>query len=294
MNRPFGPEPRLYPFQGEGLPRETFSHFLREIRQCLENNKHADSYGALFGIGLSPKTAIQCCIIGSRTPEKFFYPKELIHEGFRVPVFLQEDYIWPAAVAPPHSWVKTVKHAEKIDLSGYSVGLSRDTVEAGSFGFYAGNRERNIYGFTAAHCTPTAKSGDEVVSPSSLELTGRLQVALPYTSFSSASRKVTQKVQKEVEVMLREFTPEECENGCEIYNHELLGKRIILDGKPFGTIVRKKVIHKSGIIHQHNARLIAENHPDFMLPGLEKESEEIKENIPSRIEWCCFNVLEDR
>jgi hypothetical protein len=296
MDYPMRQAPRLYALPEHRIPQEAVSHFLTDIRQCLVSNQHEGSFGSLFGVGISADTTILCCVFGSRTPEKFIAPKELTYEwprGFRIPVLVTKDYICPA-FAPPRSWVSAVKNAQRIDLSGYSIGQGCDLQEAGSFGFFAENARQEIYGFTAAHCTPTAKPGDEIVSPSCAELTGRLKVALRHTSLSPPPRlPARQRLQKEVESLLREFTPIESEDGCEIDN-ELQRKRIMLNGKCLGTVIGKSAAPKSAIVQEHNVRLTAQKSKPFALPRCEENSAGSEGTIPSRIEWCCFKILEDR
>jgi hypothetical protein len=301
MNRAFGPEPRLYALSVKLISPRVISHFLQDIHRCLLSNKHTGSFGSLFNVGISANTKVMCCVFGSRTPEKFVAPKELICEGTSVPVLIIEDSANEATASnhPPSNWVnKPIRHAVEIDLSGYSVGQQGDMEEAGTFGFY-GEIDKSIYGFTAAHCTPRAEYGSTIASPSTRELTGRLAVAVQYTSFSPKPiRKLTAR-ETEVKSLLRDWRTEDSDEGCEIRemadSGEVRERRIKLHGREFGTVRGKSSAYVSDVLEEHNRRLGQQQALDFDLPEDEDRlEEEVGRERLSRIEWCCFEVLGDR
>ena len=90
--------------------------------------------------------------------------------------------------------------------------------EAGSFGFYGNVDKTELYGLTAAHCTPRARPGSTIVSPSTLELTGRLRYAARYISFAPNPLRTVRARDSEEEVisLLRDWQNEESEGGYEI------------------------------------------------------------------------------
>jgi hypothetical protein len=302
MDRSFGPEPRLYALSMQAIPIPVVSQFVQDIRKYLLENKHVDSFGSLFDVGVSANTKVMCCVFGSKTPDKFGAPTELISKEIRVPVLVINDSISAAALSnsPPPSWInQPVHHASKIDLSGYSVGQQGDMDEAGSFGFYAEMSQQVIYGFTAAHCTPRAEKESIIVSPSTRELTGRLQAAVRYTTFAPHPIRKVAAREAEVRSLLSDWKIEDFNEGCEIIDRvegdKIQARRIKLDGRYFGAVKGKSATYKGGILDEHNRRLDSQMAIGFGLPesvdGLEEE--DVNRKL-SRIEWCCFEVSKDR
>lgn len=305
MNHPFGPEPRLYALSVSCVSRRVISQILREIRRCLVQNRHADSFGSLFNVGISTNTKVMCCVFGSRTPDKFIAPTELICEGISVPVLIIEDSVNEAAASnPPSSWVnKAVHYAEKIDLSGYSVGQQGDMEEAGSFGFYGNTNKKACYGFTAAHCTPRAEDECIIVSPSTRELTGRLEVAVQYTSFAPNPVRIVRAREDEVQLLLRAWQSEDSDEGCRIReiteSGEIRERTIKLLGQKFGKVKGKSATYVEGVLEKHNGRLDQHNFDEgtavnFHLPDDDNVLQGEGGEKYSRIEWCCFEVSSDR
>jgi hypothetical protein len=306
MNQPFGPEPRLYALPVSCISRRAFSQFLREIQRCLVQNKHAESFGSLFNVGISTNTKVMCCVFGSRTPETFIAPTELICEGTSVPVLIIEDSVNDAATSsPPSRWInKPVHYAEKIDLSRYNVGQQGDMEEAGSFGFYGNNDKGTCYGFTAAHCTPRAEDGSIIVSPGTRELTGRLEVALQYTPFAPKPGRILRTKEEEVKSLLEFWQSEDSDKGCKICEKmesgEIRERTIKLLGRKFGTVKGKSATYMKGVLEEHNRRLDPSNFDhektlNFHLPYDENVLQKGEDGGKcSRVEWCCFEVMSDR
>jgi hypothetical protein len=76
--------------------------------------------------------------------------------------------------------------------------------EAGSFGLY-GDVDKIAYGFTATHYTLRAWHGSTIVSLSTLELTGRLEFAVRYTSFALNLLRTVRAREEEVMSLLRDW-----------------------------------------------------------------------------------------
>jgi len=283
------------------VSRTIIQQFLQAIRLVLEKNKHPDSFGSIFDVGISTSTRVTCCVFGSKSPGTFVVAKELRCGEISIPVLVIKDMIVNTAVSemPPPNWLTKIRHANNamVDLSGYSVGLEGDVCEAGSFGFY-GVHEEKIYGFTAAHCTPGAQQGSVIVSPSTRELTCRLQTVVPYTSFNpdTGSKKRLRPTvkQKEVKDLLLRWTQVDSTPGCEIVervgsgeSQEIRKREIMLLGQPFGTVEAISTAYKLGVLEEHNQRLKELNTELFALPG-----EALTEggSTQSNVEWCCFKV----
>lgn len=312
MSRTFGPEPRLYALSVESTPKGVMSRFLQEIRRYLVVNKDPDSFGSLFNVGVSTNTKVMCCVFGSRNPNKFKAPKELIYGDTSVPVLIIADSVNEAATSngPPTSWVtKPVRSSVKIDLSGYSVGQKGDMDEAGSFGFYGDIDKKAFYGFTAAHCTPKAEYGSIIVSPSTRELTGRLEVAVQYTSFAPTPKWIQPRKEAEVRALLGEWSTEDSDEGCKVReihdSGEIRERRIILTGPQLGIVRGKSATYVREVLEKHNRLLNQQllgqqdlqQHKvsNFHLPYNENGlGEEKGRERFSRIEWCCFEVSEER
>jgi hypothetical protein len=299
MNRPFGPGPRIYSqLSAISIPRDAFLNFLHKIRACLMTNKHVHSYGSLFNIGMSANTSVICCVFGTRTPGLFKAPMEMIYEEISIPVLIVSDSIDNTAITPPDSWInKPVRHAFEIDLGGYSLGQEGDVEEAGSFGFYGDVDKTELYGFTAAHCTPRARPGSTIVSPSTLELTGRLGCAARYTSFAPNPLRTIHAREEEVISLLKDWQNEESEDGYEIREPLISGgireRRLKLNGRRFGMVVATSASYISGVLEEHNSRLHQQN-LKFNLPDDSDITGAGNGTTSSRIEWCCFEVSKDR
>lgn len=306
MDRTFGPEPRLYALSVRSMSKKVISQFIRDIRRVLEKNKHADSFGSLFNVGISTNTRVMCCVFGSSTPDQFLAPRELVCEGISASVLVIQDCINGTATSSraPASWLnRPVREAVEIDLSGYSVGEQGDMEEAGTFGFYGDDDERAIFGFTAAQCTPGADRGSVIVSPSTCELTGRLEAAVTYTSFAPNPKRIHSQREAEVESLLKNWINEECHEGCLIRECmesdegvRTRERKVKLLGRKFGTVKGKSETYKGNILEEHNRRLGEEKVPGFDLPEIPRElqEEEGSGTTLSRIEWCCFEVSIDR
>lgn len=306
MNRSFGPEPRLYALSVRSVSKKAISQFVGDVGRVLEKNKQAGSFGSLFNVGISKNTRVMCCVFGSTTPDKFLAPTELTCEGISASVLVIQDSINRTGTLgdAPASWLNQPVHdAMEVDLSGYSVGEQGDMEEAGTFGFYGGDDERVIYGFTAAHCTPQADRGSVIVSPSARELTGRLENIVPYTSFAPNPRRIHSQRESEVRSLLGNWINEECREGCLIRERiesdegsPARERKVKLLGWKLGTVKGKSATYKFNIVEEHNRRLEEEKARGFNLSDIQNElhEEEGSRKTLSRIEWCCFEVLRDR
>jgi len=282
------------------VPRTITPQLLKEIGIILKRNKHPGSFGSIFDVGISTNTRVTCCVFGSKSPGTFVVAKELCCGKASIPVLVIEDMIDNTTISkmPPTNWLKMIRHANNgmVDLSGYSVGLEGDVNEAGSFGFYGVHKEK-IYGFTAAYCTPGAQQGSVIVSPSTRELTCRLQTAVRYTSFSPEGSKIgpSPGKQKEVEDLLGRWTQADSTPGCEIVervgsgeSQKIKNREIMLLGEPFGTVKAISSTYKLDVLEEHNQRLRGLNAELFTLPGEGDLGQGGR--IRSLVEWCCFEV----
>jgi hypothetical protein len=308
MDRLFGTQPHLYAVSLNFASTTAISEFLSEIHSILEKNKHPDSFGSIFDVGISKSTRVSCCIFGSKRPDLFDVATNLDSGLISVPVLLIKDTIVNAEInnslTPLSNWLQKPRHATdgKVDLTGYSVGLKDDIYNAGSFGFY-GILDQKAYGFTAAHCISEAREGI-IVSPSTRELTYQLNVALPYTRFAapeSASGFLSSNKLEEVRNLLNSWDQCDSESGCDIVdntNESETRRSVKLLGKKFGDVVAVSSGFKRRVLEDHNSQLPTDS--QFMLPGdTEGLSEDDKNRLEkdptrSRIEWCCFEVSEDR
>ena len=298
MDRTFGPEPHLYAVSVGSMSRTVVSQFLQDIRDVLKANKHPNSFGSIFDVGISTNTRVMFCVFGSKSPDKFNVDPELRYEGISIPVVVVEDAITDAALDPTRlpNWQKNIRDAT-VDLCGYSVGHEGVVSDAGSFGFY-GVHQGEIYGFTAAHCTPGAGPECVIVSPSTVELSGRLQYIAPYTSFNPGPpMHHSPSKQREVERLLKKYRREDSSPGCDIILEPGGPPREIkLLGQQLGTVKAISATNKKlGVIEKHNQRL-QELQVQFLLPIDHRDFEQAIQNNTtlSRVEWCCFEVLNYR
>ena len=91
------------------------------------------------------------------------------------------------------------------------------------------------------------------------------------------------------------------DNGCLIREraksddgYRIQERKVKVLGRKFGTVREKSTTYKSGMLEDHNRRLEEQQAPGFDLPGDRDGLVEEESGRFSRIEWCCFEVLEER
>lgn len=173
---------------------------------------------------------------------------------------------------------------EKVGLSCISVG-GRDCLrKMGSFGGWLATKdERRKLGLTCAHCLPSSDIGTTIVSPSTSEITSRLDYIIQYTRYCPESRpSICQSniMEEEVEYLRARYPSLSDNDGVELRD----GSKIKLVGPDLGTLVAKRE-HQSRILNQHNQLLQDQGKAGFALQG----------SAPlSRLDWAVFEGCESR
>ena len=118
-----------------------------------------------------------------------------------------------------------------VNITDVSLGLKYDLDEVGSCRGWWPTGLGYTYGLACAYTMPNGTLGSVIVSPSSLELTARLQVYLPYASLGLQSHGISSKKADVCHHLISHYEQSEYYDGAEMKD----GKRKALAGDPLGT-----------------------------------------------------------
>lgn len=134
-------------------------------------------------------------------------------------------------------------------------------------------------------------------------MTGRLAVAVQYTSIAPNPRGIVRARESEVQSLLNVWQSEDSDEGCRIRetteSGEIRERTVKLLGKKFGKVKGKSATYVNSVLEKHNGRLDQQNLEggtalNFHLPDDDSVRQEEGGEKYSRIEWCCFEVSSDR
>ncbi|KAF8249534.1 hypothetical protein K440DRAFT_640904 [Wilcoxina mikolae CBS 423.85] len=171
---------------------------------------------------------------------------------------------------------------------GVLKGAEWSVDQAGSFGGYSCKLLSldAQYGLTAAHCVPGAAISDSIISPSTIEVTDRLQRLIAYTSYALSSdsdeerkiqgkpprRRVNKIKDSEVGEMLVKYQQRDSDSHPNQTLHR---------GDCLGAIIDYQFKHTPRVIERHNLNLSREEYAT--------QQEDI-----SRLDWALFTVEKPR
>lgn len=271
------------------LPISVLSIANEFIRHTLEEYHQSGSYGTVMRHNkrLNQRT-VPTIILGfpdiAVVPE-ICTPTPIAH----IPVVVVKDR---AALAGsiPTTWRKCINHKERVGIANVSIGGKETMQEAGSFGGWFSISDGTKLGLTCAHCLPDCAIGSRVASPSTTEITARLDSIIRYTELGpepgpeSLDRRLPRSKKREAEVasLRAQYTELPDDFGVELRD----GTKIKLVGPDLGIIIAKQE-HNVPILERHNERLRNRPGPrrEFSLPeGISQ----------SRLDWAVFRGFEHR
>ena len=270
INSRFTLAPTFYPASNSTNPK-----LQNVIASHLKHNAQDRSYGIILDVGLSSRTLVTCCVYGCTDYDGFQAPEQFSQESSTVPVLIVKDSVLDAScmwcrkfsverqkwsTSAVHGYESSMRSFETtVDLSGYSIGLE-DQHEVGTFGFYGYNQHGETRGFTAHHAVSSAQRGASLVSPSTLELSLRLEML-------RNGKKLGQKSQLEKNVLHTTFAnylPDPTSTYVCGGNHT---GAMVVYGKNFGRVIDYTEAFKKDVIFTHNERLHEEGLKEFDYPS---------------------------
>ena len=201
------------------------------ISETLRENDQEGSYGLV--VGMNVKNEVFPAVV-------FGFPDvdsaAVNGGGLGLPLYVRPDRMTNSAtnlLGCP--WARKPIRDEAITLSGLSIGGASCLEDAGSFGGFPVDDGGDIHGMTARHCLPGMRDGDPVSSPSSLELTARLQHIVNYTQYQPEKfvRRIVK--EREAEELLNKYRLVDRAGGvpCKI---EGSLRTIMLEGPKIGIV----------------------------------------------------------
>jgi len=141
---------------------------------------------------------------------------------------------------------------------------------AGSFGGFLKRPSvlGRHFGITAAHCVPGARTGMPVCSPSTLEVTSRLNRLIRYTRFAPKAKRLRGSTNQELEVqgLLENFRFHHCASGVQFLPDPNIDDQVaagVFSGGTVGTIVTSHFGSHSDILHWYDQELRRHGLPHF-------------------------------
>ena len=248
----------------------------RWCSKLLTKHSVESSYCLIAGIVSEEGSIAPTLIIGY--PDTKIIPKE--RPPFTIEYLYKEDEIQD--VVGYRDWAAgVVEEREKVSLENVSLGIRDCISEAGSFGGYLRDSDGNLFGLTAAHCLPDALPGTEVVSPSTLELTGRLNLIVPYTNHSPEQLATRKWRQEEADGLLQRFERRSDPEGVQVVGAGGDIERVKLVGKKFGSVVATKFEDTAGLLQIHNEELLSHGATSFS---------EVDPAQKSRLDYAIFTI----
>ncbi|RPA97333.1 hypothetical protein L873DRAFT_1691306 [Choiromyces venosus 120613-1] len=155
-------------------------------------------------------------------------------------------------------------------------------LEAGSFGGWLLTQDGTKFGLTCAHCLPGCLVGNTVASPSTTEITARLDNIIRYTHLCPQSRRLPRSKEREAEVALlkAQYMQLPDNNGVELRD----GSKIKLIGPDLGILIAKRE-HYTPILERHNQLLRSHTRREVCLESAIAQS---------RLDWAIFKGSESR
>jgi len=250
----------------------TIQNCLTLIRDTLEAEAQVKSWGTILLYGTKQEEMKPTIIFGFGDPDA----SRIQPSRFPLPILVVPDQATSAGMLIPSStWINETREKSEINLTDISLGLKNDLDWGGSFGGWWRTGLGDMYGLTCAH---TMSNATVIVSPSSLELTARLQIYLPYSTLGLYSHGLSRKKDDVCHHLTSRY---ECEHddGPEMKD----GKRMALAGDPLGTFKGAEMTYLP-ILQTHNCRL-----PEDKRFALES-------GIPlaSRLDWAIFEPVKAR
>jgi hypothetical protein len=185
------------------LPRDSLLQALTFIRSIIRHNKQHRSFGTIIRFSADRKLPAPAIIFGfAQPPEDDIGAELFIDSNSTIPIMVFRGGL-DGAVTAPTSWLnQAVKEYARLNINDASVGGTGILSEATSFGGYLRTASGTILGLTAAHPIPSAV-GEEICSPSTVEVTGRLKSILRYTGYDPDPIKIRPSSNTRLMVFLR-------------------------------------------------------------------------------------------
>ncbi|KAG0134956.1 hypothetical protein HOY82DRAFT_634069 [Tuber indicum] len=258
------------------------------ITLILEQLRQEDAYGIFVGISENSGPVVPTIIIGIPDVVRAAFPLPLPPQNR--PVWIRQDRFVLTA-GPGAIWaLNPVSNPGEITLDQVSVGIDQSLSGAGSFGGFlqkVGSPEK-IFGITAAHCMPEGVLGTPVCSPSTIEVTSRLNRLRRYTTICPPSDRlhINNKKETEAQVTLQQFRYHDHAIGTTFLDpadshNEKTG---VLSGKSLGEIVCHESRSHEGLLKIYDQKIKALGFGRFWAGRYWK----------TRMDWCIFTCNADR
>ncbi|PWW80691.1 hypothetical protein C7212DRAFT_361236 [Tuber magnatum] len=259
------------------------------ITTVLQQLKQEGAYGIFVGLRDNTGGVVPTFIIGVpqvNAPEVALPPPPQ-----DLPIWVKEDsFISMPGIG--EKWaLNPVFNPGRIALEGVSVGIETGSLRgAGSFcGFLKkGSSPGKIFGITAAHCMPGARTGMAVCSPSTIEVTSRFNRLLRYTTICPPPDRlhITQPKQTEVQSILQQFRFHEHPAGTTFLGSADSDqwKTGVLSGQHLGEIVSYNFGSYASLLHRYDQKLQRLGLRHFFAGRFWE----------TRMDWCIFSCNMDR
>ena len=264
-------KPPFLPIGSQGVDRQTCQAAYSMIAAVLRRLQKEGSYGGLFQVLNEDFRDYSPAVVLGIPGSAFTLDKAVIPEGFKLRVVIRNDKM---VMVSADRWSLQAIRDVPLAIREVSLGELRQLNEAGSFGGYfakkgspgaASGVDSAIIGVTAAHVVPTAKAGTLLTSPSTLELTGRLRLNLPYSERAppETRRHLVTGRDNEVKEILSKYRLVADEGGLSIQGFQ---RKVVPVGRTIGVTCFSTFYKRNDILSHHNRLLAAEEAPQFELP----------------------------
>ena len=238
------------------------------ISKTLRENEQQGSYGLVVGMEVKSEV-FPVVVLGFPDVDS----AAINDEGVGLPFYVRQDRMSNCATnLRGCPWAMQPIRDEAAMIPGLSIGGVSCLEDAGSFGGFLTDNGEALHGLTARHCVPRLREGDPVSSPSSLELTARLQKIILYTRYQPEDFLRRAAKDREAEQLLNRYRLVGRSDGvlCRIEGN-------------LRTVMLERVVfeNKAGLLAAHNARLIEAN---------EKPFSEIPPDAVSRLDYAIHSV----
>ncbi|RPA98977.1 hypothetical protein L873DRAFT_979566 [Choiromyces venosus 120613-1] len=165
--------------------------------------------------------------------------------------------------------MEPVCDVEKISLEALSLGIEGSLLGAASFGGFLKRTTSlgEVFGITAAHCLPGATTGIPICSPSTIEVMGRFNRLLRYTTICPPTDRLHLNPLNETETksLLERFRFQASTYGTPFLNpaNQYQLEKGVLSGGRIGAIVSHQFGDHKELLHSYDQELQKLTLPKF-------------------------------
>ena len=273
------------PLMEDDVPPAQLQSALNIIGDCLARYGQQGSWGTVLVLGYENREESHptpTVVLGFPSPPRL----DEVSQGEAWPLPLKistsviEGCVMGSEWRPRTSWMNTpIVFRQKMNIGPQSIGCAASLSDARSFGgYFKSIGSGTVMGLSCSHVFPDATIGQEICSPSALELTARAETIAVYTNHDPGDGPPKRRAarQNELDDMLVRFCEMSSETGASLRGRP---SKVILSGGGVGAVIAREQRYVPDILDRHNA-VIGGN--GFAMPN--------SRSYPSKLDWALFRM----